>query len=243
MTIQDRRDSARRQLDTLITQEYVRNLPSTPGRMGCTQGDDLGLEVSWCAGWHAHRTTRAIVRMLSAKPLVASLPANLKTAAEIAHVSVGLPRKAYKLIALIVHGNWTPRHGVLPLTRREKVSPMSSHTCYPCLRSVQSGPDPDRASASRRDRGQAPALSGSAAGRSMPAGARPQAPSGPDPCPPPRWITRRSPRRPPRGPVRSRCRWTPGPPRGASARRRPGRAPGTGRRPRCPSRADPGRRR
>src|SRR5437762_2026586 len=80
-----------------------------------------------------------IILGIACKPLVTGLRADAKATAKLASIEVFVTGKPYKFFSQTHGVPRIPRHGDPPrlLYCQPEVLPMSPHTCYPCVRSIQ----------------------------------------------------------------------------------------------------------
>src|SRR6266550_215900 len=120
-------------------------LASTPGRVLLSESTDSSCHFRRRLAGRVARAPAELGRYLSTchscsgRPLVTGLSTNAEASTDLAHVCPGQTRKAQELSTLGHPGALPPRHRPSCRYPATEVLPMSSHTCYLCLRSVQKG--------------------------------------------------------------------------------------------------------
>src|SRR5437667_5475992 len=111
MAAQHRVRCAGRHVHALVSAQHVCDLATAPGCVLAANGNHLGFQLSRGARGRAVRAARAVFQIITGKPLVACLAADLEASAQLADVRARLASQTDKFISLIPHGDFTPRQG------------------------------------------------------------------------------------------------------------------------------------
>jgi hypothetical protein len=138
MAMQNRCHRTGRNLLSMITLQYIRNLAPAPRRMSMTYLQHHLFNDVRASVWTTMRTSGSILqsffwRFLSTlEPLITRLTADIKTGAQLAYICIRLACQHYKFFSLLYHGDFFPRHHFSFFAKRKSVTHVPAHVLPMC---------------------------------------------------------------------------------------------------------------